>query len=245
MKECSKSIQRRLREPQFLQKYFRGVGLDIGGKPDPLSIYTELFPLISSVQTWDIEDGDAQYLKSLPENKFDFVHSSHCLEHLYDPYEGIANWLRVLKPGGYLIITVPDEDLYEQAQFPPSTFNGDHKWTFTIFKHESWSNKSINIFHLLMSLENIKVCTLKLLDSEYRYDLPRYDQTLTPVAESGIEIIIQKYTHHESQAKGMHRQEAFVSDSELRIHLNQYKNDLHSLKLANSHNPPFQDQSDL
>ena len=245
MKECSKSIQRRLREPQFLQKYFKGDGLDIGGKPDPLSLYVELFPLISSVRTWDIEDGDAQFLESVQENHFDFVHSSHCLEHLHDPHEGIKNWLRVLKPGGFLVITVPDEDLYEQAQFPPSTFNKDHKWTFTIFKHQSWSAKSINIFSMLMNLSNAKVCSLKLLDSEYRYDISRYDQTLSPVAECGIEIIIQKYTEYQLQNNGMHQQVSYTTSAEMRTHLNQYKNDLSTLKLANSDNPPFHDQSNF
>ena len=108
MKECSKSISRRLREPCFMQKYFRGNGIDIGGKPDPLVLYKELFPLLSNVDTWDIEDGDAEYLDSLEDNKFDFVHSSHCLEHLNNPIRGLGNWIRVLKKCGYLIVTVPD-----------------------------------------------------------------------------------------------------------------------------------------
>ncbi len=51
------------------------------------------------------------------------------------------HWLRVLKPGGHLVVTIPEEDLYEQGRFP-STFNLDHKWTFTIHKQKSWSAKS-------------------------------------------------------------------------------------------------------
>ena len=39
---------------------------------------------------------------------------------------------------------VPDEDLYEQGQFP-STYNVDHKWTFTILKTTSWSPCSLNL----------------------------------------------------------------------------------------------------
>lgn len=46
MKECSKSIARRLSSPNFMRRYFAGSGLYIGGKPDPLSLYVELFPLI-------------------------------------------------------------------------------------------------------------------------------------------------------------------------------------------------------
>ena len=152
MKECSKSIPRRLAHPNFTNRYFVGDGLDIGGKPDPLVLYLELFSRMTSVRTWDWEDGDAQYLQSVADGTYDFVHSSHCLEHLRDPHEGLKNWFRVLKPGGHLIVTIPDEDLYEQGQFPPPTFNKDHKWTFTIFKPTSWSTHSISVLALVQEL---------------------------------------------------------------------------------------------
>ena len=93
MKECSKSIQRRLADSNFLRRYFVGKGIDIGGKPDPLCLYKEFFPLMNEVKTWDWEDGDAQFMKGVADGVFDFVHSSHCLEHLVDPAEGMRNWL--------------------------------------------------------------------------------------------------------------------------------------------------------
>lgn len=105
MKECSKSIQRRIHTPGFMRRFFVGDGLDVGGKPDPLAIYKYLFPGMRSCRTWDREDGDAQYLAGVPDGKFDFVHSSHCLEHMEDPHIALENWLRVSKPGGYATIT--------------------------------------------------------------------------------------------------------------------------------------------
>jgi SAM-dependent methyltransferase len=192
MKECSKSIMRRLAEPNFINRYFRGEGIDVGGAPDPLALYVELFPLMRGVRVWDIKDGDGQTLTSVPDEHYEFVHSSHCLEHLHDPQEGLRNWFRVLKPGGHLIVTVPDEDLYEQGQFP-STYNADHKWTFTIFKTDSWSNKSRNLTDLIAALgPAADVQKLHLLNATYRYALPRFDQTLTPIGECGIEFIVRK-----------------------------------------------------
>jgi hypothetical protein len=47
VKECSKAVMRRLREPNFASRYFVGDGLDVGGAPDPLALYAELFPRIS------------------------------------------------------------------------------------------------------------------------------------------------------------------------------------------------------
>src|SRR3546814_3492720 len=124
------------------------------------------------------------------DESYDFVHSSHCLEHLRDPEEGLRNWFRILKPGGHLIVTVPDEDLYEQGIFP-SAYNPDHKWTFTIWKIASWSPKSRNLIDLVRSLgEAAEVLKLELLNATFRYSLPRFDQTLTPTGECGIEMEI-------------------------------------------------------
>ena len=33
---------------------------------------------------------------------------------------------------------------------------------------------------------------MEQLNSSYRFSFPRYDQTLTPVGESGIEIVLRK-----------------------------------------------------
>jgi SAM-dependent methyltransferase len=245
MKECSKSIARRLADSNFTRKYFNGKGIDIGGKPDPLSLYTELFCRIESVKIWDIEDGDAQFLKGIDNYFYDFAHSSHCLEHMQDPYEAIKNWFRVVKKNGYLIVTVPDEDLYEQGIFP-SNFNRDHKWTFTIYKKKSWSNKSVNIIDLISSLdESAELVRIEQLNNTYRFDLPRYDQTITPVAECGIEFIIKKRPDNEVMDHGAWRKINVKTHRDLLIHLNQYKDDINSMKISNQNNPPFLNDNNI
>lgn len=245
MKECSKSIQRRLADSNFLRRYFVGKGLDIGGKPDPLCLYREFFPLMENARTWDWEDGDAQFLKGVDDGSVDFVHSSHCLEHLVDPLEGLRNWLRVVREGGYLIITVPDEDLYEQGVFP-STFNRDHKWTFTIFKTESWSKNSINLLDMARELgTTAEVVKIEQLSANYRFDFPRFDQTLTPVAECGIELIIRKRLVVEIDAGGRWSRTQQQPDREVRLHLNQYKDDMKSMKQRNEGYPPFSNGAEI
>jgi SAM-dependent methyltransferase len=227
-----------------MRLYFKGIGLDIGGRPDPLALYTKLFPLVKGIRTWDLEDGDAQFLASVDNETYDFVHSSHCLEHLNDPAEGLKNWLRVLKPDCYLIATVPDEDLYEQGQFP-STFNRDHKWTFTIWKSTSWSIHSVNIIEMIKEAGgDIAIEKIELLNSTYREELPRYDQTLTPVAECGVEIIIRKRTQEEIEAKGKLPKRISL-DREMRIHLNQYRDDQNTLKDCNRSKLPFENDSEI
>ncbi len=244
MRECSKSLIRRLADSNYVRKYFVGAGIDIGGKPDPLLLYRELFPLVESIRTWDWEDGDAQFMKGIEDETFDFVFASHCLEHLHEPLVGIATWLRILKPGGHLIINVPDEDLYEQGEFP-STYNRDHKWTFTMQKTASWSDKSINMIDLLRSLgASADLRKLELIDAAFRYDLPRVDQTLSPVAECAIEMIVRKRTPAELAECGRvisHRQ----PPRDIRLHFNQYKDDQKTLREANKDRPPFQNETDI
>jgi SAM-dependent methyltransferase len=245
MKECSKSIARRLADSNFTRRYFAGDGVDVGGKPDPLALYQELFCLMKSVRTWDWEDGDAQVMAGIPDNRFDFVHSSHCLEHLVDPFAGLRTWFRIAREGGFLVITVPDEDLYEQGIFP-STFNHDHKWTFTILKTSSWSKKSINVIDLIRDLgEPAELVRLEQLNSTYRFQLPRYDQTLSPVGECGIEFVVRKRTHQEITDRGQWRRSGQQPSSELRVHLNQHRDDLQTLKGSNEERRPFTNESDL
>lgn len=244
MRECSKSIPRRMAQANFALRYFKGEGIDIGGKPDPLSLYAHLFPRMTGVRVWDIEDGDAQFMAGVADDSVDFVHSSHCLEHLPDPLLALRHWLRITRPGGYVIVTVPDEDLYEQGQFP-STFNPDHKTSFTVWKPASWAPRSINLLDLLRQLgPAARPEKIELLDATYRDDLPRYDQTRIPIGECAIEFVVRKAGGVEIQAGGR-ANAAQQPAPELRRHYNQYAADGRTLKAANRDRPPFTNTDEL
>ena len=196
MWEQSKAARRRYYDGAFHNRYFVGRGIDIGGKPDPLAQYAGVFPRLESVRTWDMEDGDAQTLTGVADGAFDFVHASHSLEHMVDVMRALSNWIRVVRPGGFLIITVPDEDLYELGHWP-SKFNPDHKWTFTLAKTRSWSPRSLNVIDLARQLAHqLEVERLWLVRDFFREPLRerQVDQTITPVAECAIEIVWRKRT---------------------------------------------------
>jgi len=188
------SMQRRLADSRFATRYFKGFGLDVGGGSDSLATFAEFFPLATAITPYDMANGDAQFLRNVEDASFDFVYSSHCLEHMRDPSEALSNWLRVLKPKGFLTVQVPDEDLYEQGHWP-SRFNSDHKLTFTMRKTKSWSPVSVNVLDLLVQFSDVaSVQSVGLIDQGYRYGLAGkgFDQTRTPLAESGIEFVLQK-----------------------------------------------------
>ncbi len=52
--------------------------------------------------------GDAENLP-FNDGEFDAVFAGEIIEHLPDPQSGILEWLRVLKPGGILILTTPNK----------------------------------------------------------------------------------------------------------------------------------------
>ena len=202
MRETSKALIRRLHDVRFVNTYFVGNGIDIGSGPDPITKFSQQFPLIDDIKVWDMPDGDAQQMEGVQDNTYDFVHSSHCLEHLNDPYEAFENWIRICKPGGHIITTIPDEDLYEQGEFP-STFNGDHKTSWTILKESTWSSNSINVIEFLYQYKDqIEVLKIELINQAFSYDVERFDQTYHGISECAIEFIVRKRTTEELQRKG-------------------------------------------
>jgi SAM-dependent methyltransferase len=192
VQEVTKSFARRSFDRRFATRWFVGDGIDIGAGADSLGHLASFFPLMGSVRAWDRPEGDAMLMQGVDDERYDFVHSSHCLEHLVDPTVALGNWIRICKKGGHLIIMVPDEDLYEQGVFP-STFNPDHKYTFTIGKAQSWSPKSINVIELLGKfVDQVEIIKIELLDSGFLYGRERHDQTWGILAESAIEIVLRR-----------------------------------------------------
>ena len=222
-KETSKAYERRLKAGYF-DKYLIGHGIDIGCGDDKLVIPGKFYITVdeiseirghNEVDGWDKENGDAQTLPGIKDEVYDFVYSSHCLEHLDNPSLALANWWRVLKSGGYLFVVVPDEDLYEQGVWP-SRGNGEHKTTWSIlkgneerwnkfvanpheepipdsWKNKSWSPVSRNVVEEIDKLSNHALVSISLIDVGYDYEIAKqgwFDQS--GVAEVGIEFIVRK-----------------------------------------------------
>ena len=57
---------------------------------------------------------------SLPDASFDTVVLNHSLEHCHDPNRVLGHCYRVMKPGGLLIVGVPNFDCYDNLVFEDS-----------------------------------------------------------------------------------------------------------------------------
>lgn len=176
----------RIRTKEFFEKYLTGRVIDIGAGRDLVTHTAERF---------DLEEGDANHITKFREiESYDAVHSSHCLEHMFDPRHALNEWWLLVKPGGYLVLVVPDEDLYEQG-FWPSRFNGDHKNTFRLSKNTSWSPVSFNVEELVRNLPNVRIISSEIQDHLYDYRLqstypPEYQSI--PILWRVIKKIIKK-----------------------------------------------------
>lgn len=156
MNESSKTNQ--IRPPSFAANYLQGRLIDIGAGNDLVCDWAEGF---------DVGDGDANFISRFrTKESYDAVHSSHCLEHMTDPRHALTEWWSLLKPGGHMVTVVPDEDLYEQRHWP-SLFNGDHKWTFTRERRQSWSPRSVEVTELFARLPGCEVISVELQEAGY------------------------------------------------------------------------------
>ncbi len=69
---------------------------------------------------------DVSHLPALSSNFFDFVFSSHTLEHIENWQSALKEWWRLVKHGGHLILYLPHPVLYELAQ-PGAGEKSGHK----------------------------------------------------------------------------------------------------------------------
>jgi len=138
------AVTRRKRS-YFFEKYCQGKGIDIGCHN------AKILPEADGFDKQDLPGvtiiGDATHMEGVQDNNYDWVYSSHCLEHIQDVHTGLQNWWRILKYGGHLILFVPHRDYYERQLTLPSIYNGSHFHYFLPFEAEP--PDTVSLYHLL------------------------------------------------------------------------------------------------
>jgi predicted SAM-dependent methyltransferase len=99
-----------------LAPFCRGYGVDLGFGGDPITanaIRVDLPLPYTKVGRFPVQlGGDCANLKWFRDGSLDFVYSSHLLEDFQDTRAVLREWLRVLTPGGHLVLFCPDEQRY-------------------------------------------------------------------------------------------------------------------------------------
>lgn len=141
----------RLRNHRAYQRELRGkAGLEIGGPSQvfrhALPVYTVVGSLdgvnFSTNTMWEGQlaaGGRFEYLpgragvqrvaeatdlRDIATGSYQFVLSSNCLEHVANPLKALREWMRVIEPGGLLLLVLPNQ-----------VANFDHRRPVTLFEH--------------------------------------------------------------------------------------------------------------
>lgn len=178
----------------FFEKYCQGKGIDIGCRD---------IKVLPEADGYDKQDfpgvirGDATNMDPIQDETYDWVYSSHCLEHIEDIETGLRNWWRILKTGGHMILIVPHRDYFERQLRRPSKYNRSHFHFFLPFQSDP--PDTLCLYDLLQkTLENgfiryINECSDAM--PVHRAGEVRNENPVIPVpTEYSIEAVIQKGT---------------------------------------------------
>jgi len=146
-----KHLNKKLPSYEIYQSHVLGKkGIEIGG---PSLLFKTILPLYQKVEELDgvnfsnctvwegpIQNGknfnyigkktgiqyitEATNLFQIESEKYDFLLSSNCLEHIANPLKALTEWKRIIRPGGALILVLPNK-----------VSNFDHARPFTTFEH--------------------------------------------------------------------------------------------------------------
>jgi SAM-dependent methyltransferase len=92
----------------FAEEVLSGKGLDIGCNRAEWA-----YPGAKMI---DLEIDDEWHAFNLPDEKYDYIFSSHCLEHIPDWVGALNYWSEHLKPGGVMFLYLPH---YSQTYWRP------------------------------------------------------------------------------------------------------------------------------
>jgi SAM-dependent methyltransferase len=184
--ETENSAQRRGRN--FFDRYLKDrTVIDIGCGSTPITHNAFKYDTLYD------ENYNATFMKEIEDEMFDVVYASHVLEHVTIPYLAIRNWWRILKPEGFLIIAVPERDLYEGKRELPSMWNWDHKFFILTDKEDLPYTINLNQFFGSVLLDKeYEVEYMEICSGLVYPELPDTFHKLHPYPEYQIETVIKK-----------------------------------------------------
>lgn len=169
------------RDSGFFLEYMRGHGLDVGFKGGS----ADASPVLESAIGVDLgyPAYDGINLPFASESQ-DYVYSSHCLEHVLKPFDCLREWLRVVKVGGFVIIVVPHQYLYEKKSNMPSRFSREHLRFYT-------PSKLLEHVEAALPPNSYRVKFLEDGDTDFDYNLPPETHS---TGQYEITLVLQKIT---------------------------------------------------
>jgi SAM-dependent methyltransferase len=138
-----------------LAPYCQGNGIDIGFGGDPIVPHAICMDLPTAYARYKQYaqhlHGRAEDLHWFRDGSLDWVYSSHVLEDFPATREVLDEWLRVVRPGGHLVLYLPDEQVYrEHCQRhgrPPNTHHVHADFGLAFVKRALAHRQDIEVIH--------------------------------------------------------------------------------------------------
>lgn len=105
----------KVRDLPNVMQYITGKVLDLGCGTDKI-IPTAIGVDGRELDGVDVITDNPYHLANRTGVDYDTVFSSHFLEHLQDDYEALLEWISLLKPGGHLVLYLPDGRKYDNKE---------------------------------------------------------------------------------------------------------------------------------
>lgn len=154
-----------------LAPFCQGDGVDVGFGGDPIVPHAICMDLPQGYAHYDNHvqhlHGDARDLHWFRSDSLDWVYSSHVLEDFEDTQAVLDEWLRVVRPGGQIVLYLPDEQAYRAHC------------------HKQGTPPNINHIHDNFSLDYVKKCLT------HRGDVEIIHQRF-PVGIYSFELVLRK-----------------------------------------------------
>ena len=190
---------------KLAHEYCKGKGIEIGGAahnpfnlPDCINIAPE-----ERKEFWDESQklmgeeplkidlyGTAEELP-VKSAKFDYVISSHVIEHVPNPIKAFFEWDRVLKPGGTIFMIFPKRDADPNDVMRPISELDEFISQYENPQPLTDEHRHIWVFNLFSMLILIEYCILKL---ELSWDIIFVEETDSKVG-NGHTIICRKHEY--------------------------------------------------
>lgn len=142
--------RRRVPRPSILEPFTGRRGLEVGGPSLFFQYSLPIYKVAASIdganfadttmwegelaegRTFEFGSGkvghqyiaEATDLGDVGDDAYDFVLSCHSLEHVANPLKAVTEWIRVVRPGGHILLVLPNKDA-----------NFDHRRPITTFEH--------------------------------------------------------------------------------------------------------------
>lgn len=109
-------------------------------------------------------------LAGIPDQSYDFLLSSHSLEHIANPIKALFEWKRILKPGGTIILLLPDKRYTFDYKRPYTSF--DH--LFQDYTSDTGEGDQTHIEEILSTYDSSKAAFSNAEYAVYLKDNYRY-----------------------------------------------------------------------